>query len=75
MTDLLCSSTNMAAMTQREANDVRNVQSNYTRFLAENTNIFFLVETNSSRVRLLLSKLCKAKATGLDNISAKLLSP
>ena len=50
------------------AKDIREVDVSYKDYLNKNGEY-----TNRSQVLSLLSKLCKSKATGLDNISAKLL--
>ena len=53
--------------------NVENVETTYKEFLCATDKEFVFEETTSSHIFSLLSKLCKFKATGLDNISAKLL--
>ena len=53
--------------------NVENVETTYKEFLCATDEEFVFEETTSSHIFSLLSKLCKSKATGLDNISAKLL--
>ena len=49
------------------------VETTYEEFLCATDKLFVFEETTSAHIFSLLSKLCKSKATGLDNISAKLL--
>ena len=54
--------------------DVSEVDKSFEEFLTEtDKNFIFEKTTPTCNVFALLSKLCKSKATGLDNISAKLL--
>lgn len=55
------------------AKNVKGVPNSFTEYLSQTDLRFCLQKTNKSQVLTHLSKLCKAKATGLDNISAKLL--
>ena len=54
--------------------NVENVETTYEEFLCATDKEFVFEETTSAHIFFLLSKLCKSKATGLDNISAKLQS-
>ena len=49
------------------------VDDSFEEFLSETDKDFMFEKTTSTRVFSLLSKLCRSKATGLDDISAKLL--
>ena len=49
------------------------VENSFEEFLSETDKDFMFEKTTSTHVFSLLSKLCWSKATGLDNISAKLL--
>ena len=51
----------------------RNVENTYEEFLCATYKEFVFEETTSAHIFSLLSKLFKSKATGLDNISTKLL--
>ena len=53
--------------------NVENVETTYEEFLCATDKEFAFEETTCAHIFSLLSKLCKSKATGLDNISAKLL--
>ena len=53
--------------------DVTEVDKSFEEFLTETDKNFVFEKTTPTHVFALLSKLCKSKATGLDNISAKLL--
>ena len=53
--------------------DVSEVDKSFEEFLIETDKNFVLEKPTPTHVFALLSKLCKSKATGLDNISAKLL--
>ena len=53
--------------------DVSEVDKSFEEFLIETDKNFVFEKTTPTHVFALLSKLCKSKATGLDNISAKLL--
>ena len=53
--------------------DVTEVDKSFEEFLTETDKKFVFEKTTPIHVFALLSKLCKSKATGLDNISAKLL--
>ena len=55
------------------AKEIKHVDTSYKDYLIKTDKRFNFKPTNSSNVLKLLSKLCKSKATGLDNISAKLL--
>ena len=55
------------------AKNIQKVDICYKKYLCNTEKQFLLKETNSSAVFALLSRLCRSKATGLDNISAKLL--
>ena len=55
------------------AKEIKCVDTSYKHYLIKTDKRFNFEPTNSSNVLKLLSKLCKSKATGLDNISAKLL--
>ena len=52
---------------------VTEVDKSFEEFLTETDKNFVFEKTTPTHVFALLSKLCKSKATGLDNISAKLL--
>ena len=52
--------------------DVTEVDKSFEEFLTQ-TDKNFAFEKTTPHVFALLSKLCKSKATGLDNISAKLV--
>ena len=52
---------------------VMEVDDSFEEFLSETDKDFMFEKTTSAHVFSLLSKLCRSKATGLDNISAKLL--
>ena len=52
---------------------VENVDTTYEEFICATDKEFVFEETSSAHIFSLLSKLCKSKATELDNISAKLL--
>ena len=52
---------------------VTEVDNSFAEFLRETDKDFMFEKTTSTHVFSLLSKLCRSKATGLDNISAKLL--
>ena len=49
------------------------VEKSCEEFLTETDKNFVFEKTTPAQVFALLSKLCKSKTTGLDNISAKLL--
>ena len=51
--------------------DVTEVDKSFEEFLTETDKNFVFEKTTLTHVFALLSKLCKSKATGLDNISAK----
>ena len=53
--------------------DVTEVDKSFDEFLTATDKNFVFEKTTPTRVFALLSKLCRSKATGLDNISAKLL--
>ena len=53
--------------------NVENVETTYEEFLCATDKEFVFEETTSAHIFSLLLKLCKSKATVLDNISAKLL--
>ena len=53
--------------------DVAEVHKSFEEFLTETDKNFVFEKTTPTHVFVLLSRLCKSKATGLDNISAKLL--
>ena len=53
--------------------DVTEVEKSFEEFLTETDKNFVFEKTTPTHVFALLSKLCNSKATGLDNISAKLL--
>ena len=53
--------------------DVAEAAVSYSEFLTETDKLFSFCETTPAHVYSLLSKLSKSKATGPDNISAKLL--
>ena len=53
--------------------NVENVETTHEEFLHATDKEFVFEETTSAHIFSLLSKLCKSKATGLDNISAELL--
>ena len=53
--------------------NVENVETTYEEFLCATDKGIAFEETTSAHVLSPLSKLCRYKATGLDNISAKLL--
>jgi len=53
--------------------DLTEVDKSFEEFLTETDKNFVFEKTTPTHVFALLSKLCKSKATGLDNISAKLL--
>ena len=53
--------------------DVTEVDKSFEELLTETDKNFVFEKTTPTHVFALLSKLCKSKATGLDNISAKLL--
>ena len=57
----------------RLSRDVTEVDKSFEEFLTETDKNFVFEKTTPTRVFALLSKLCKSKATGLDNLSAKLL--
>ena len=50
--------------------NVENVETTYEEFLCATDKEFAFEETTCAHIFSLLSKLCKSKATGLDNISA-----
>ena len=52
---------------------VTEVVDSFEEFLSETDENFIFEETTTAEVFSLQSKLCQTKATGLDNISAKLL--
>ena len=52
--------------------DVTEFDKSFDEFLTETDKNFVFEKTTPTHVFALLSKLCKSKATGLDNISAKL---
>ena len=52
---------------------VTEVDNSFEDFLSETDENFIFEKTTTAQVFSLLSKLCQSKATGLDNISAKLL--
>ena len=52
---------------------VTEVDNSFAEFLSETDKDFMFEKTTSTHVFSLPSKLCRSKATGLDNISAKLL--
>ena len=51
---------------------VMEVDNSFAEFLSETDKDFMFERTTSAHIFSLLSKLCRSKATGLDNISAKL---
>ena len=53
--------------------DVTEVEKSFEEFLTEIEKNFVFEKTTRTQVFALLWKLCKSKATGLDNISARLL--
>ena len=53
--------------------DITEVDKSFEGFLTETDKNFAFEKTTPTHVFALLSKLCKSKATGLYNISAKLL--
>ena len=53
--------------------DVAEAEVSYSDFLTETDKLFSFCETTPAHVYSLLSKLSKSKATGPDNIPAKLL--
>ena len=53
--------------------DVTEVDKSLVEFLKETDKYFVFEKTTPTQVFALLVRLCKSKATGLDNISAKLL--
>ena len=55
------------------AKNIKKVDSCYKNYLCSTEKHFSLKETDCPTVFSLLFKLCKSKATGLDNISAKRL--
>ena len=66
----------MAAFSEIGTNlskDVAEAAVSYSDFLTETDKLFSFSETTPAHVYSLLSKLSKSKATGPDNISAKLL--
>ena len=63
----------LAEIGPKLAKNIKKVDSCYKNYLSSTEKQFSLKETDCSTVFSLLSKLCKSKATGLDNIAAKLL--
>ena len=58
------------------ANEIRsdeNIINSHLKYLTRTDKMFEIQPTDNNKVRSLLSKLCKSKATGLDKISARLL--
>jgi len=58
---------------QNLSKDVVDADASYNDFLKESDKTFSFCETSPAYVYSLLSKLSRSKATGPDNISAKLL--